>query len=98
MKDIFPDREITYNLRKINNIRSTNVRTVFHGTETIAFRGPKTWEIVPEYIRNSASLTEFKSKIKRWDPKGCTCRLCKVYVNQLGFIGPPSNEGKGPIK
>ena len=86
MKDIFPDRKLPYNLRDINTIKSTNVHTVFNGTETIAFRGPKTWGIVPEGIRNSASLTEFKSKIKTWEPKVYTCRLCKVYFNQLGFI------------
>ena len=86
MKDIFPDRKLPYNLRNINTIKSTNVHTVFNGTETIAFMGPKTWGIVPEDIRNSASLTEFKSKIKTWEPKACTCRLCKVYVHELGFI------------
>ena len=86
MKDIFPDRKLPYNLRNVNTIKTTNVHTVFNGTETIAFRGPKTWELVPEDIRNSASLTEFKSKIKNWEPKGCTCRLCKVYFNQIGFM------------
>ena len=86
MKAIFPDRNLSYNLRDINTIKSTNVHTVFNGTETIAFRGSKTWGIVPEDIRNSSSLAEFKSKIKTWEPKACTCRLCKVYVYQLGFI------------
>lgn len=86
MKHIFPDRKIPYNLRNMNPFQSTNVNTVFNGTETIAFRGPKTWALVPEQIKNSASLPEFKAKIKGWEPKGCTCRLCKVYINNLGYI------------
>ena len=86
MKSIFPTREVPYDLRIKNPFKSGNVNTVFNGTETISFRGPKTWAIVPETIKNSTSLIEFKSKIRTWEPKGCTCRLCKVYINNLGFI------------
>ena len=41
VKSIFPTREIPYNLRNCNPFQSTNVYTVFKGTETISFRGPK---------------------------------------------------------
>ena len=86
MNSVFPTREISYNLRNKNPFQSGNVSTVFNGTETISFRGPKTWAIVPDNIKESSSLMEFKSKIRKWEPKGCTCRLCKVYINNLGFI------------
>ena len=86
MKQVFSDRDIPYNLRNINPFQPINVKTVFNGTETIAFQGPKIWAIIPEEIKNSDSLALFKSKIKRWEPKGCTCRLCKVYIQNLGFI------------
>ena len=66
------------NLRNKNNFKSSNVHTVYYGTETISYRGPKTWELVPEYIRLSKTLGVFKTKIRQWEPKGCTCRLCKV--------------------
>ena len=49
MKNIFTERDISYNLRK---------------TKTLSFRGPKTWEMVPNVIKNSTLLMEFKSKIK----------------------------------
>ena len=86
MEGIFPIREIPYDLRNKNPFRSCKVRTVFNGTETISFRGPKSWDIVPEDIKKSMSLSEFKSKIRKWKPEGCSCRLCKVYINKLGFI------------
>ena len=86
MASIFPQREIPYNFRNLNPFQSTNVKTVYNGTETIAFRGPKVWDMVPEDIKNSSSLSEFKSNIKHWEPKGCTCRLCKVFIKDLGFI------------
>ena len=48
--------------------------------------GPKTWDIVPPEIKESKSLLEFKQKIKRWIPTECTCRLCKSYIYNLGFL------------
>ena len=77
---------IPYNLWNLNPFQVTNDNTEFHGTETIAFRGPKVWGMVPENIKNSASLSEFKCKIKNWEPKGCTCRLCKLFIKDVGFI------------
>ncbi len=66
---------------------NSNVNTVYNGTETLSFfRGPKTWALVPEAINNATSLAEFKAKIKNWEPKGCECRLCKIYIQHVGFI------------
>ena len=86
MKYIFPRRSIPYNLRKKNDFLSSNVHSVSYGTETISFRGPKTWALVPEEIQNASTLLGFKTKIRGWEPKGCTCRLCKTYIYNLGFI------------
>ena len=41
---------------------------------------------LPIDIRNSESLVVFKAKIKTWKPDSCTCRLCKKYLNGVGFI------------
>ena len=62
------------------------VRTVNNGLETVRYRGPKTWDLVPQEIKNSKSLIEFQDNIKRWKPMGCTCKLCKVYISDLGYI------------
>ena len=86
MKHVFPDRAIPYNLRNVNPFQAKNVSTVYYGTNTIAFQGPKIWAMVPEDIKLSDTLAQFKAKIKKWEPKGCTCRLCKLYIQNLGFI------------
>ena len=86
MQELFPTNENKYNLRNERPWQTFNVRTVGFGTETLLFRGKKTWQLLPEQIRNSNSLPEFKNKIKSWIPVGCTCRLCKTYVSNLGFI------------
>ena len=86
MTCIFNEVHNKYNLRN-NRIWSThNVRTVNCGTETLSFRGPKTWELLPDSIKEAKSLKEFKTKVKVWKPEGCTCRVCKTYIASLGFL------------
>ena len=86
MKNVFPVSKCNINLRHKPAFETTNVKSVYNGTETISFRGPQIWSIIPENIRNSRTLLEFHSKIKEWKPKGCMCRLCKTYIQHIGFI------------
>ena len=74
------------NLRNDRGFEIPKVRTVNNGIETIRYRGPITWDMVPKDIQESKTLSQFKAKIKKWKPKDCACRLCKVYISDLGFI------------
>ena len=56
------------------------------GQETLRFFGPKVWDIIPGCIKEASSLTIFKNKIKYWIPEGCPCRLCKDYIQGLGYV------------
>ena len=69
-----------------NFYNPSNPRTVNQGLETLRTLGPKLWDIIPVNIRNSISVSVFKTKIKTWVPRSCPCRLCKVYVPELGFL------------
>ena len=86
MKGIFKENTNTCDLRNKRCWEPTNVRTVHCGSETIRYHGPKTWNMVPQNIKDSISLAEFKSEIKTWKPNDCACRLCKTSIPQLGFI------------
>ena len=86
MKTVFIDSLNPYNLRENHGLATSNVKSVYNGTETISFRGPKTWSLVPDDIKSSHSLEEFKAKIKQWKPEGCMCRLCKTYIRNLGLF------------
>ena len=86
MNNIFVQKEIIYNLRSEPIWETWAVKSVYHGTESLAFRGPKTWDMIPTRIKNSESLREFIFKVKKWKPDGCTCRLCKIYVANLGLL------------
>ena len=68
-----------------NVFKTRNVKKVSHGTETLAHLGPKIWLMVPGEMKKF-SLSIFTTKIRKWKPDNCPCRLCKLYVKDLGFI------------
>ena len=57
--------------------RIPSIRTVYHGSESISFLGPKIWNILPYEIKQQTSLNIISN---------CSCRLCEVYINGGGFL------------
>ena len=58
-------------MEKTNNrpgFITPQVHSIFHGTESISYLGPKIWDIFPEEFKNSKSLSSFKESIKMWVP------------------------------
>ena len=43
-----------------------NVRSVFHGSESILYFGPKIWDIVPLELKELTSVVVFKKGIEEW--------------------------------
>ena len=68
-----------------NDFKTFNVKKVGHGTESLGHLGPKIWSLVPQDMKKF-SLSKFTTKIRKWKPEKCPCRICKVYVPQLGFV------------
>ena len=86
MEQIFTKNTSTYNFRKDRDWVIPETNSVLYGAETVRYRGPLTWNMIPAKIKISSSLNEFKTKIKKWKPENCTCRLCKDYIYGVGFI------------
>ena len=86
MGEVFRPIEIKYNLRTNLSLVSNNIRTVHYGLQSISYLGPRIWKLVPDNIKESTSLGSFKTAIKVWVPRGCPCRLCKEYIQNVGFI------------
>ena len=76
MQDLFNEQVTTHDIRSKRYCDIPKTRTVCYG--------PKTWELVPDNIKQATSLAEFKTKIKTWKTPDCTCR--KIYIQNLGFI------------
>ena len=66
LNEIFQNRTSSYSLR-------WQVHSVYYGTESLSFLGPKIWELVPEDKKQSESLDILKIKIKNWVPLTCLC-------------------------
>ena len=77
---------VPYNLGQAVSFCPCNAKTVLYGTETLSYLGPKIWNLVPSDIRDCATEPIFRQKIKKWKPDRCPCRLCKIYIPNLGFI------------
>ena len=92
MREIFPQK----NLKSIECVASairnqvdfynpSNPRSTNWGLETIRHLGPILWNDLPNDIKKAPSLNRFKALIKTWEPN-CPCRLCKAYINQIGYV------------
>ena len=66
--------------------QSVNTHSVCYGIESLTFLANKIWSLIPVEIQNFETLQIFQKKIKLWQTNDCLCRLCKVYISQLGFI------------
>ena len=66
-----------------------NVRTTSWGLETLGHIGPKIWSMIPTEYKK-LSLSKFVNEIRKWRPERCPCRLCKVWVKDVGFVNVSS--------
>ena len=48
-----------------------------YGTNSLAFKGSLIWNTLPNFIKDSPSLTVFLNRIKEWNGENCTCNICK---------------------
>ena len=73
---------------KTNSIfHRPKVKSVYKGIMSLRCFGPIVWDtMVPEKLKKITDLTDFKKGITLWVPDNCPCRLCKEYIQHLGFV------------
>ena len=86
MNDIFKLRENTYNLQNFHIFQTENLRSLKYGLDAIPYRASQLWQQVPTDIREAASLTLFKNRIKTWKCEDFLCRSCKIFIQNVGYI------------
>ena len=42
--------------------------------------------MLPDYYKDIDNVNTFMTKIEKWKPKNCPCRLCKVYTNYISSV------------
>ena len=70
-------KKAPYYLRYPRSFKIPRIKTSNYGTDSISYIGPKLWERVPNDIKKKESLSSFKKAIRKWEPEGCPCRLCR---------------------
>ena len=93
MREIFPQRNLANvecvagNLRnQVKFYNTANPKSTIYGLDTLRHLGPIIWKAIPNVIRESPSLNIFKVRIKGWEASNCPCRLCKIYIQQIGYV------------
>jgi hypothetical protein len=87
MQDIFDHMGHGRKTRMGDKFTRHKVNKVYKGENSLRIFGPIVWNtMLPEKLKACSSLAEFKNYIKSWIPNDCPCRLCKHYVQGVGFI------------
>ena len=70
-------------MRNYSYFAMLHAKTVNHGLESLSYIDSKLWDSIPSHMKE---ITEFKHVIKTWKPDLCSCRLCKVYLQNIGYL------------
>ena len=86
MESVLNKRFNTYNLRNFLDFAMERKRTVWYGLETFSYRYRQLLSLLSESLKEMDFLIQFKRNIKHWICLDCPYRLCKVNVQNLGFL------------
>ena len=83
---ILPNRQRRNELRSNPYFAVPIVKSVYKGLASLSYLDPKIWELIPFEIKETETFSQFKAKIKKWNPQNFPCRLCKIYLQNVGLI------------
>ena len=76
VSSLFTERESEYSLRRNHSLILPPYNTISFGKQSIRYTGPKVWNSLPNNLRQTTSLKEFKNLISTWSGTNCTCSIC----------------------
>ena len=87
MQEVFQTNDQEhYFLRNQRDFIIPAIKFVNYDLKSIRFLGQKIWESFPNNFNNKGSFGSFKMAIKEWKPESCPCRLCKTYLQNIGYL------------
>ena len=84
--DVFDIIEYPYRLRNLLRFKSRNICTVRYGIETAAFVVSWIWIYMASELKKCKSLNRSRSKKKAWKSENCSCKLCKIFLQRIGYL------------
>ena len=86
LAELFNCRSNNYSLRNPSDFDRVNKNTVKFGENSLTYLAPIIWDQVPKEMKLCNSLNQFKKAIKSFVFQDCPCRLCKIYIQGVGFL------------
>ena len=86
MTGFFKQQNILYNLRALTDFATGQIDTVNNDLKALRYLGPNIWDIIPPDIRHSGNIKEFTTRIKCYIPKNCPSKLCRNYIQHVGYV------------
>ena len=80
--DLFHVRQNNYNLRHDSYFAIPNVKSLYHGTESLSYLGPR----ISDKLKQLVDIHAFEKEIKKWKPENCPCKLFKTDIPHVEFI------------
>ena len=86
MDSMFERRNESYKLHNFQEFLTERKKTVHYDFETLSYRSPQLWSLLPENIKEVESLKITKRKVKNRICDDHPCRLCKPFFQNIGFL------------
>ncbi len=71
--------EHLYQSRNVKSLKQPCFNTVTYGRDNFSYQGVKEWNILDNFIKDAASLNDFKMLIKTWNGEQCNC-YCHICI------------------
>ncbi len=78
MNNMFQVKNITYDLRDSNILCQPKFNKIIYGKKTFSYYGTHIWNSLPNNIKESTSLDNFKTMLKALEGPKCQCSMCNV--------------------
>ena len=86
MKEVIEIVGDPYTFRNELKRKSRKIRSVRYGIETASFIGARVLNSLPSDLKECKSFELFTSKMRNWIPENCLCKLCKTYLQRIGYV------------
>ncbi len=78
MSKMLQVKDITYDLRDSNILCQPKFNNITYGKKTFSYYGIHIWNSLPNNIKESTSLDNFKTMLKAWEGLKCHCSMYYV--------------------
>ncbi len=76
IRDLFEEKDKIYYLCSTVSLKQPKCNTVTYGLNSFRYKGAKILNDLPNKIKNSTTLAEFKNQITKWIGPKCLCNMC----------------------